>query len=79
MLNRPAFNNVIFLLKNKDVQLLCTHHFDGRWVCQLSSKAEWVMTKRYFMSDVTKLKVAQWGDFQRAWHDFRKCSWTSVT
>jgi hypothetical protein len=59
MLNRPAFNTVIFLLKYKDVQFLWTHHFDGRFVCKLSSKAEWVTTKRYSMNDVTKLKVAQ--------------------
>jgi len=59
MLNRPAFNIVTILLKYKDLQFLWTQHFDGRSVCKLSSKAEWVMTKRYFMSDVTKLKVAQ--------------------
>jgi len=31
------------------------------------------------MSYVAKLKVAQWGDFQRVWHNFRKSSRTSVT
>jgi hypothetical protein len=59
MLHRPAFNIVMFLLKYKEVQFLWAHRFDGRCVCKMSSKGEWVVTKRYFMRDVAELKVAQ--------------------